>query len=143
MSAIIEQGQVRQAGDGTAVIEILRGSACAKCHAECACSGEEPQRMQVVARDPLGVQPDQYVQVAIEHTSVLRASFVVYMIPLFALIAGVLAGEYAGRVTGIQDVLEIVCGFGALGLSLIVVRVYNNIFQQDVRNQPIVTKIIG
>jgi sigma-E factor negative regulatory protein RseC len=142
MSAVIEWGHVRQVTAGKAVVEIQRGSACSKCHAACACSGDEPQLMRVEARDPLGVQVDQYVQLSIENTRVLRASFVVYMVPLFALIAGVLTGEYLGRVMGIQNVLEIVGGFGALGLSLIIVRLYNNHFQRDVNNQPIITNII-
>jgi len=143
MSAIIERGQVRQVNAGKAVVEIQRGSACSKCHAECARSDDETQLMRVEARDPIGVHIEQYVQLSIENTSVLRASFVVYMVPLFALITGVLVGEYLGRTLGIQNLLEILCGFGALGLSLIVVRLYNNFFQRDVRNQPIITKIIG
>lgn len=143
MSAIIESGHVRQVTEGKAVVEIQRGSACSKCHAECACSGEDAQMMQVEARDPLGVQVDQYVQLSIENTSVLRASFVVYMIPLFALISGVLVGEYVGRTVGIQNLFEILFGFGALGLSLLIVRLYNNVFQRDIRNQPVITRIIG
>ncbi len=128
---------------GKAVVEIQRGSACSSCHAECAGSGDKPQLMRVEVRDPIGVHIDQYVQLSIENTSVLRASFVVYMVPLFALITGVLVGEYLGRTLGIPNLLEILCGFGALGLSLIIVRVYNNFFQRDIRNQPIITKIIG
>lgn len=143
MSAIIERGHVRQVAGGIAVVEIQRGSACSKCQAECACSGEETHLMRVEARDPIGVQIDQYVQLSIENTSVLRASFVVYMIPLFALISGVLVGEYLGRTFGIDNLLEIVCGFGALGMSLFIVRMYNNLFQRDIRNQPVITKIIG
>lgn len=125
-------------------MEIQRGSACSQCHAECACSGEETHNMmRVEARDPIGVRIDQCVQLSIENTSVLRASFVVYMVPLFALISGVLVGEYLGRIFGVDNLLEIVCGFGALGLSLIIVKVYNNMFQRDIRNQPVITKIIG
>jgi sigma-E factor negative regulatory protein RseC len=143
MSAIIEQGHVCQVADGKAVVEIQRGSACSKCHADCACSGDETQLMRVEVRDPIGVHIDQCVQLSIENTSVLRASFVVYMVPLFALITGVLAGKYLGQIMGVRDLLEILCGFGALGLSLIIVRLYNNAFQRDIRNQPVITKIIG
>jgi sigma-E factor negative regulatory protein RseC len=143
MSAIIEMGHVRHIAEGKAIVEIQRGSACSKCHAECACSGEETQMMQVEARDPLGVQVDQCVQLSIQNTSVLRASFVVYMVPLLALISGVLVGEYIGKTVGIQNIFEMLCGFGLLGLSLIIVRVYNNIFQRDARNQPVITKVIG
>ena len=140
---IIETGRVQHVTEGKAVIEIQRGSACSKCHAECACTGEKAQTMLVEARDPIGVRSDQYVQLTIQNTSVLRASFVVYMIPLFALITGVLLGEYLGQLLGVQNLLEILVGFGCLGLSLIIVRLYNNLFKRDIRNQPVITKVIG
>ena len=140
---IIETGRVQRVAEGKAIIEIQRGAACSKCHAECACTGEEAQTMLVEARDPLGVQSNQYVQLTIQNTSVLRASFVVYMIPLFALIIGVLIGEYLGQQFGVQNLLEILVGFGCLGLSLIIVRLYNNVFKRDIRNQPVITKVLG
>ena len=62
---------------------------------------------------------------------------------LFALIGGVLFGEYLGRSLGIQNVLEILVGFGCLGLSLVFIRFYNNIFKQNPKNQPVITKVIG
>jgi sigma-E factor negative regulatory protein RseC len=140
---ITETGRVTQVVDGKAVIEIERSSACTKCHAGCAHSGEETRMMLVEARDPIGVHIDQSVQVAIQNESVLRASFVVYVVPLCALIIGVLLGEYLGKLFGIRNVLEILTGFGCLGLSLIVVRIYNNIFKQNIKNQPVITRIIG
>ena len=77
------------------IIEIEKGTACAECHAGCACDLGKGVRF-VEANDPLGAHVDQYVQVSIPNASVLRASFVVYVVPLFALIAGVLLGEYIG-----------------------------------------------
>ena len=129
--------------EGKAVVEVERSSACTKCHAGCAHSGEETRTLLVEARDPIGVRVDQYVQLAIQNESVLRASFVVYVVPLCALIFGVLLGEYVGNMFGIHNILEVLSGFGCLGLSLIVVRIYNNIFKQNINNQPVITRIIG
>lgn len=140
---ITETGRVTQVIEGKAVVEIERSSACVKCQAGCAHSGEETRTMQVEARDPIGVHIDQYVQLAIQNESVLRASFVVYVVPLCALVVGVLLGEFLGNMFGIHTVLEVVTGFGCLGLSLIVVRIYNNIFKQNIKNQPVITRIIG
>lgn len=140
---ITETGRVTRVVDGKAVVEIARSSACAKCQAGCASSGEETRAVLVEARDPIGVRLDQCVQVAIRNDSVLRASFVVYVIPLCALIGGVLLGDYLGRMFEIQHVLEVGIGFGCLGLSFIVVRIYNNMFKQDIKNQPVITRIIG
>jgi sigma-E factor negative regulatory protein RseC len=140
---ITETGRVTQVTEGKAVVEIERGSACSKCHAGCVNSGEETRTMVLEARDPIGVRIDQCVQVAIQNESALRAAFVVYMVPLCALVLGVLLGNYLGSVVGIENVLEALMGFGCLGLSLIVVRLYNNVFKQNIKNQPVITKIIG
>jgi sigma-E factor negative regulatory protein RseC len=139
---ILETGRVTNVSGGKAVVEIERGTACEKCHAGGACNFGKGVVL-VEANDPIGVHVDQYVQLSIQNASVLRAAFVVYVIPLFALIAGTLLGEYLGRTFGIRNVLEILLGFGCLGLSLIVVRLYNNLFKQKIKNQPVITKVIG
>lgn len=139
---VVETGRVTKVADGKAIVEIERSSACAKCHAGCVCDIQK-STMLVEANDPIGVHIDQCVQMSIQTASVLRASFVVYVVPLFALIGGVLLGAYLDRIFGIRNVLEILVGFGCLGLSLIVVRFYNNIFKQNSKNQPVIMKVIG
>jgi sigma-E factor negative regulatory protein RseC len=138
---IFETGRVTTIVDGKAIVEIEKGSACAQCHAGCACDPEKDV-MRIEANDPIGVHKDQCVQVTIPTDSALRAAFVVYGIPLVALIAGTLFGEYLGKTFGIKNVLEILGGFCCLGLSLIFIRYYNNIFSQNRKNQPVITKVI-
>jgi len=139
---IVETGRVAGIEDGKAIIEIEKGTACAQCHAGCVC--DLGKRVMIIeANDPIGVHEDQFVQLSIPNDSALRASFVVYVIPLLALIIGVLLGERLGMTFGIKEGLAILGGFGFLGLSLIFVRYYNNIFSQNLRNQPVITKVIG
>ena len=139
---IVETGRVASITDGKAMIEIEKGSACAKCHAGCACDPGKSV-MMIEANDPIGVHENQFVQLSIPNDSALRASFVVYVIPLCALIVGTLVGERLGMTFGIKNVFEILGGFCFLGLSLIFVRYYNSIFGQDRRNQPLITKVLG
>ena len=139
---IVETGRVTKVADGKAIVEIERSSACAKCHAGCVCD-VGTSTMLVEANDPIGVHIDQCVQMSIQNASVLRASFVVYVIPLLALIGGVLLGGYLDKTFGFQNVLGILIGFGCLGLSLIFVRFYNNIFKQNIKNQPVITRVLG
>jgi sigma-E factor negative regulatory protein RseC len=139
---IVETGRVAKTQNGKAIVEVEKGTACAKCHAGCVCDFGK-SIMVVEAEDPIGVRENEIVQLSIPRGSALRASFVVYVIPLVALIAGVLVGEYLGMTFGVKDVLAILGGFGFLGLSLIFVRYYNNIFKQNLKNQPVITKVIG
>jgi sigma-E factor negative regulatory protein RseC len=139
---VVETGRVTKVADGKALVEVERCSACAKCHAGCVCDVGK-STMLVEANDPIGVHIDQCVQMSIQSASVLRAAFVVYVVPLLALVGGVLFGQYLGRTFGIRNVLEILIGFGCLGLSLIFVKIYNDIFEQNIKNQPVITKVIG
>ena len=138
----VETGRVAKIVAGKAIIAVEKGTACSACHAGCACDLGKSVRF-VEANDPLGVDVNQYVQLAVPNESVLRASFVVYVIPLLALIVGTLLGQYFGTRVGIENLFEVVGGFGCLGLSLIFVRYYNNIFKQNLKNQPVITKIVG
>ncbi len=139
---IVETGWVATIADGKAIVEIEKGSACAQCHAGCACDPEKSV-IRIEANDPIGVHKDQRVQVSIPTGSAIRAAFVVYGIPLLALITGTLFGEYLGKTFGIKNVLEILGGFCCLGLSLIFIRYYNNMFSQNRENQPVITRVIG
>jgi sigma-E factor negative regulatory protein RseC len=137
---IVETGRVTKTDGGKAIIEIEKGTACAQCHVGCACDLGK-NTMVIEANDPIGVCVDQFVQLSIPNESALRASLVVYAVPLLALIIGTLVGEYLGTTLGITHVFEILVGFGGLGLSFIFVRYYNNLFKQNLKNQPIITKV--
>jgi sigma-E factor negative regulatory protein RseC len=138
---LVETGRVAKKERDRVVVEVEKNSACAECHVGCACDIDKSIRL-VEANNPLGAEVDQYVQVSIPNDSVLRASFVVYIIPLSALIAGTLLGRYIGVRVGVKDLFEVLSGFTCLGLSFLFVRYYNNLFKQQLRNQPVITKIM-
>jgi len=138
---ISEIGRVIKAVDGKAMVEIARGASCDKCETECALKSGQ-RTMLVEVNDPLGVHTNDYVQVALRTATALRASFVVYMIPVFALLIGALLGESLGSRYGMLNGLEILFSFGFLGLSLVGIRLYNNHFQRNRHNQPVITKVL-
>ena len=138
---ISEIGRVTKINHGNVCVEIEKRSACAECHAGCVCDLGKSV-MLIDASDPIGVHENDTVQLSIPTDSALRASFVVYGIPLIALISGVLVGEYFGKILGISTILEILGGFGFLGISLIFVKIYDTMFRQNRKNQPVITKVI-
>ncbi len=139
---ILETGRVTTSANGKALIEIEKQSACAECHAGCACD-LETNMMTIEAYDPIGVQPDQRVQVTIPAHSALKAAAAVYGVATLALIIGVVVGEYIGKLAGVDNVFEILGVFSCLGLSLIFIRYYNTIFRQNRKNHPVITQVLG
>ena len=94
---LTETGRVITVADGKAMIEIVRGAACDKCTSECALKSGQ-QCLLIEARDPVGVQKHDAVQIGMPTTSLVRASAVVYMLPLLALVFGAILGEYLAQV---------------------------------------------
>jgi len=138
---ITEIGRVVKIERGIAVIEIQKKSACAQCHAGCACNIETGEVI-VEANDPIGVRVNQQVEVTIPYDSALKASFVVYVIPLCALIVGMLSGWAIGQRVGVENIFEMIGGFGCLGLSFLFVHYYNNLFKKQAKNQPVITRVL-
>ncbi|MDY0092168.1 MAG: SoxR reducing system RseC family protein [Candidatus Vecturithrix sp.] len=138
---VSEIGRVAKVNKGYVCVEIEKRSACADCHVGCVCDLGKSV-MLIDASDPIGVHENDTVQLSIPTESALRASFAVYGIPLIALILGVLAGEYLGKVFGITTILEVLGGFVSLGIALIFVKLYDNVFRQNRKNQPVITKVI-
>lgn len=139
---ITETGRVVKVERGIAVIEIEKKSACAQCHAGCACNIETGEVI-VEANDPIGVSVNQQVEVTIPLDSALKASFVVYVIPLCGLLLGMLIGWGIGQRVGVENIFEIIGGFGCLGLSFLFVHYYNNYFKKQAKNQPIITRVLA
>lgn len=140
---IVETGRVVSIEDGKAVVEIEKGAACATCAStRCACN-YGTKTVTVTAEDPVGVRENQLVQISVPEGIALRAALIVYGIPLVALIAGILVGEYLGERFEIETLFEILGGIGGLALSLLVIKYYNNVFKRREHHQPVVTKVVG
>jgi len=91
---IEEQGQVVEVHSGRALVQTVRSGACEQCGARhaCGCTGGG-REARVWADDAVGVQPGDRVVIAVPEGTVLRASVLVYLIPVLALVLGAIAGN--------------------------------------------------
>jgi sigma-E factor negative regulatory protein RseC len=137
----LETGRVIDTGNGQAVVEVQKGADCAQCHAGCACHFGE-KTVMVRVDDPIGVDKDQIVSVAIPQGNVLLAAFVVYIIPLIALIVGILVGDYLGKRFEIELLFEVLGAVVGIALSVPAIRYYDRIFKRHFKERPRITNII-
>jgi len=110
---IEERGRVVEARAGRALVETTRSASCDSCGARhaCGCMGGGREARVWVA-DPLGVAPGDRVIVAVPEGTVLRASVLVYLVPVLALVAGAVVGNELAPSLGLSPDL----GSAALGL---------------------------
>lgn len=146
---MIEEHAVVVATEGEfAWVETERKSTCGSCAARKGCgtgvlAKVVGRRMtQVVALNRAGAAAGETVVVGIDERSLVRGSLAVYALPLLALFAGALAGEFwLGPAMG--DLGAILGGVGGLLTGLAWLRRFSRRSQTDPRYQPVVLRSLG
>jgi len=114
-------------GKHLAMVLCQKSSLCDHCATAGACHIKDDGRArQVEARNPLGATVGDRVRVAVSTRSFLQSSFIVYIVPLLALVAGAVIGKLVGEtlVNGPNpDLLSAIFGVFFLVGSFLVIRV--------------------
>ena len=121
---MIEQpARVLSRDRGEALVQTERGSACGGCNARAGCGtsllaqvfGHKPARLRVA--NPIAAEPGERVIVGLSERGLVRASVLLYVLPLLGLLLGALAGELAVQRLGLGggETLSILAGL--LGLT--------------------------
>ncbi len=92
---IEEEGVVLEiSDDNIAEVLVEKSSACGNCSAKSFCHpfGEESE-VKVNAFNNIGAKIGDRVKIAIKSSTLLKASFLMYIIPIIAMLIGAFAGE--------------------------------------------------
>ncbi len=103
--------------DDTALIRAAKTGACEKCVSKKVCKGITDTEMLIEALNPVGASVGDEVIFTVGASTVLKAGVTMYLLPLLAFIAGVVAGQVAGGsiLPGWDaDLLSAVLGFAFL-----------------------------
>lgn len=117
-----------------ALVLCQKNSACAHCSAEGVCHPEgSGQARTVEAFNPLGAQVGEQVRLSVSTRSFLRSSFLLYIVPLIALVIGAFMGQEIAPLfeNGLDaNALSAIMGTGLLVLSFLVIRVSNRLLSK-------------
>lgn len=83
--------------------------------------------------------------VSMEHMNILKATFLVYVIPMILLIVGIVGSYYILDSIGFNGAKEIVAaiiGIILMALSYIYLKINDNKFRESREYVPVVTKIL-
>jgi len=89
----IEEGVVTGIEESFALVIVVRKAACAHCASAGACHIESDRDMLIRARNEAGARIGQRVKLFISPGSILAASFLLYLVPLFGLVVGAAIGK--------------------------------------------------
>ena len=105
MAGLLTKTGVVKAVQGRMAIVVTRLEAeCESCKAKDACTslGGGGANAEVRARNTVGAEPGDVVTIGIRGSSVLKASFLLYMLPILALIGGIALGHFLSRLTSVD-----------------------------------------
>jgi len=132
--------------NGLALVKATGGDSCATCKARGAChafGGGTERRVTAVNR--AGATVGDRVILSIGSGAFLKASFLVYLVPVIALVMGSILGErYSGSIWPAADSGLVAAGVGlfCLVVSFVVIRFVNNRLREDRRYYPVIERVI-
>lgn len=137
-----EMGLVIGLREDYAIVNIKRKSACGSCKA-CEMGKTGQNEMNVEVKNTLGAQVGDNVMIEMQTPDILKAAFLVYMIPLLALLAGVTGTYFIGKASGnTNEMLMLGVGFIAMILSLFYVRKRDKQLKETQKFEPLMIKVV-
>lgn len=133
---IEETGQVVEIRDGgVAVVLCQKNSMCAHCASSGSClsAGESGDRLVEVA-NPIGARVGQKVRLGISSRVFLKSSFIVYILPLVALLVGGGLGQWVGESFPLgldPNLLAAILGCASLGGAFLAIRLVSRTLRSE------------
>ncbi len=134
-----EQGKVFEMENDKVKVKMVRSEACKDCHA---CDMGKSQEMIISARALCEVNIGDTVEVHLENKDFLKATSIMYGIPLITLIFGFFIGYYLGNNLGVSgDFIGFISGILFLAIT------YNWIKSKESKwksgnYDPVITKVV-
>lgn len=135
-----QEGIVLEVTDNhMAKVKTSRHNDCENCGA---CPGNSALILD--ARNDLGAKPGQRVAIEVREVNMLKAAFIVYILPLIAIFIGVVAGGTFAEHSGYQPLwFQIIGGTVAFILSVVYIKFFDSAARSDVKMQPTIIRILS
>jgi sigma-E factor negative regulatory protein RseC len=132
-------------GTGTAWVKTTRSSACEACSSRHACHAEAgANEMEVEAINTADARIGDRIVLNIGTASLLKATFLLYVFPILAMIAGAILGQMVALTRGTDPSgLSALFGFLFFGLAFIVIRITGRRLSTNADYKPEIIKIRG
>jgi sigma-E factor negative regulatory protein RseC len=141
---IEEEGIVAEIEGTIAKVAISKKSACEQCAASGVCHPGDQEYLE--AANPLGAVKGQKVKVVVAPQIYLKASIILYGIPMATLIAGaIIAKNIALRYVGDarSDLWAFIGGVVCMSISFVFIRSYNKKVEKTQKYKPVIVEILG
>jgi sigma-E factor negative regulatory protein RseC len=129
----------------TAWVKTTKSGACKSCSARSSChSMGGSNEMEVEAINQAGAQVGQKVVLSFATSPLLKATFLLYVFPIIAMIVGAFVGQKLAPNFNVNiSFLSAIFGFLFFGLTMLFVRSKGNKLAQKDEYRPKIIRVIG
>ncbi len=141
---IEEEGIVTEVEGDIARVAILKKSACESCSAAGICHPGDREYME--ASNPLGAKKGQKVKVVVAPQVYLKASIILYGVPMAALVGGAIIAKNIAEKLGFganSDLWAFIAGMTCMLVSFVFIRMYNKKVEKTQEYKPVIVQILG
>ena len=133
-----QEGVVIAVSGKMAKVKVARHSSCESCGS---CPGNAATVVDAV--NEIGAEPGQRVVLEVKQANMLKAAFVVYMLPLIGIFGGAVIGSYlADRFLLDALIWQIAGGSVGLGLTALYIWLFDRKAGKQSEMQPVILSII-
>lgn len=145
---ITETGRVVAIDEDGLWVQTIRKSACAQCSAQKGCGqavlakmGRDPGFIKVLFGDQpaQGFQLDDFVTIGIGEDVLVKSTLLIYLVPLFTLLLGVLIGAQISSV----EAVSAIAGFAGLVVGGLVTKIILSRGGRNSQLQPILLGLVS
>jgi sigma-E factor negative regulatory protein RseC len=140
---ITENGIIKEIRNDRALVKVQRGSACGRCRSRGACRTMNDKEMLVEVINDLHAQVGDEVEISLPTGSFLKISFLVYFVPVVALVAGaILGGELAPSYNWDANLASACAGGLAMMITFVAVNRFDRSLSAKAQYWPRITRLL-
>ncbi len=136
---LIEEGIIITSEKGLAEVGLIENDDCEECSAKLFCKPGENKTKTIKVLDPYDAHPGDTVRISIPGNAVLRATVLLYGIPLLILILGIWGGLFLLRETSFPELFSFLLSIGIMGLYFSGIYFWSQKHKGDFRYAKILT----
>ena len=141
-----EEGIITKVYSSTACVKCTKSATCESCSAKSFCDtagGGANDDVEVEAINTVGAKVDDRVTISFETSSLLKVTFLVYMIPVLFLILGAVVGDKIAVIFNYdQSIFSVFAGFLFLFIAFFFVKAKGKELSRKDAYQPKIIRIL-
>jgi sigma-E factor negative regulatory protein RseC len=144
-----EQGIVIQAGlphrENMALVKTVQSSACEACSARHQCNPDVKSKdREVEAINLVNAKAGDVIQISMDTSALLKATFLLYVFPIICMLLGAFAGNSAGKAWGMDpSAISALVGIASFIAAMVVLRKQASVMALKNKYKPKITRIVG